>query len=153
MGLTGLLYVMAGTIMAAFPTPYWIWNLALGGAIAQSLALAGPKALSRFRWWNANALSLLAILGAVLVGIALGIALGFVGTDNLDAIEVQATAFETIQMGFLALVIAALSAIVTAATGDRLIYSFNRLQASLILAATCVLGLGLGALIGLLLGE
>lgn len=139
--------------MAAFPAPYWIWNLALGGAIAQAIALAGPEALSRFRWGIANALSLLAILGAGLLAIALGLALGFVGADNLDAIEVQATVFETIRMGFLAVMIAAFSAIVTAATGDRLLRGLSRLQTSLVLAATCVLGLGLGALLGLLVGD
>jgi len=153
MGLTGLLYAAAGTVMSAFPAPYWIWNLALGGAIAQSLALAGPKALRRARWWKANLLVLLAIIGAGLLGIAVAIALGFAGTDNLDDIEVQATAFAVILLGFLALLITASAAVMTAETGDRLIYSFSRLQTTLVLAATCIMGLGLGALIGLLMGE
>lgn len=139
--------------MSAFPAPYWIWNLALGGAIAQSLALAGPKALRRSRWWKANLLVLLAIVGAGLLGIAVAIALGFSGTDNLEDIEVQVTAFEVILVGLLALFITASAAVMTAETGDRLIYSFNRLQTTLVLAANCIMGLGLGALIGLLMGE
>lgn len=153
MFLTGLLYAAAGTVIAAFPTPYWIWNLAIGGAIAQALALAGPQALSRFNWWKANALTGLAIAGTVALAIALGSALGFVGTDSLDEVELGATAFGVIRMGFLAVVIAALGAIVGAKTGDRLLYTFNRLQTTLVLAATCILGLGLGALMGLLIGE
>jgi len=52
-----------GLLLAAFPVPYWIWNVALAGVLAQALALAGPQALGRLRWWRANALVLLAILG------------------------------------------------------------------------------------------
>jgi hypothetical protein len=147
--LTGLIYAAAGTILAVFPAPYWIWNLALGGVIAQSLALAGPQSLQRLRWFSAQLLVALAMLGALALAIAVAIALGFVGTDNLDQIEVQATAFEVIRVSLLAFVIAALGAIFTAATGDRLLSHFSRLQTMLILAATCILGLGLGGLIGL----
>jgi hypothetical protein len=149
MAITGLLYAAAGTIMAVFPAPYWIWNLALGGAIAQSLALAGPNALRRYPWFRAQMLTLLAILGAGAIAVAVAIALGFVGTDNLDNIEIAATTFEVIRVSLLAFVIAALGAIMTAETGDRLLYTFQRLQTMLILAATCILGLGLGGLIGL----
>ena len=150
---TAIVYAAAGTVMASFPGPYWIWNLAIGGAIAQASALAGPIALSRFTWWKANALVLLALLGTSALAVALGIALGFVGTDNLDEIELMATAFEVIRVGLLAMVIAALGAVLSAETGDRLLYTFNRLQTTLVLAATCILGLGLGGFMGLLIGD
>lgn len=151
MGLTGILYAAAGTIMASFPAPYWIWNLALGGTIAQALALAGPKALQRFRWWSANLLALLAILGTGAIVVALSIALGYSGTDDLDAIVPKETAFEVIRVSLVALMVAALGAIISAETGDRLLKTFNRLQTTLVLAATGILGLGLGALVGLFL--
>lgn len=153
MCLTGIVYASVGAILASFPAPYWIWNLALGGAIAQALALAGPEALGRFRWWGATALSLLAILGTGAIVVALGIALGFVGTENIDDIELKATAFQVIRVSLLALVVAALGASISAETGDRLLRSFNRVETSLVLAATCILGLGLGGLISLLVGE
>ena len=154
MCLTGLLYAAAGTTMAAFPSPYWIWNLALGGAIAQSIALAGPQALTRFRWFSANGLACLSILGTAAIGIALAIALGYSGTDNIDELIPQETAFDVVRMSLVAVVIAALGAIVSARTGDRLLKTFNHLQTTLVLASTCILGLGMGGLIGLLIaGE
>ncbi|MDB9525183.1 hypothetical protein PN498_04230 [Oscillatoria sp. CS-180] len=153
MCLTGILYMATGMVMAAFPAPYWIWNLALGGAIAQALALAGPQALRHFRYWSANSLVFLAILGTGAIVVALATALGFVGTDQLDEIKLTATTFQVIRVSFLAIVIAALGAIVGAETGDRLLRTFNRLQTTLVLAATCILGLGLGGLIGLLVSE
>ncbi|NER79323.1 MAG: hypothetical protein F6K42_07005, partial [Leptolyngbya sp. SIO1D8] len=141
--LTAILYAAAGTIMASFPAPYWIWNLALGGVIVQSLALAGPKALRRFGWWAANGLALLAIVGTGALVIALATALGYAGTDNLDEIIPKETAFEVIRMGFVAVILAASGGIIGAETGDRLLRILNRLQTTLVLAATCILGLGL----------
>jgi hypothetical protein len=134
----------------AFPAPLWIWYLAVGGVVLQAIALAGPKALGRFRWWSANALALVAILGAGLVAVALGISMGFVGTDNLDEVEVQSTAFEVLRVGLLAILVPAMSGIIAAETGDRLLPVFNRLRTSVILAVACLAGLGLGAAIGLL---
>lgn len=151
--LSSLLYLSIGTLLAAFPVPYWIWNLALGGIIIQALALAGPKSLGRFNWWRANIHLLMAILGAGLVAAALGIALGFIGTDKLDDIEFTTTLFEVLRVALLAFLVPAISAIIAAETGDRLLALFGRLQTSLILAATCILGIGLGGLIGLLLSE
>jgi hypothetical protein len=153
MFLTGLLYAAIGMIMAALPAPYWIWSLAIGGAIAQALALAGPIALSRFIWWKAQVLTAFAILGAVAVAIALGTALGYVGTDNLDDIELSSTAFQVLGVGLLALVIAASTTSVTGQTGDRLLISFNRLKTTLLLSAISITGLGIGTLLGFLIGE
>ena len=153
LGLTALLYLSMGMLLAAFPVPYWIWNLALAGVIAQALALAGPRALSRLRWWRANALVLLAIIGTALIAIALGIALGFVGTENLDEVEVTATAFEVIRLSLLAIFVPAIGAITGAETGDRLLHVLNRLQTMLVLAATCIMGLGLGGVLGLLIVD
>jgi hypothetical protein len=147
---TLFLYAVAGLMLASFPVPYWVWNLALGGVVAQALALAGPKALTRFRWWSANFLALVAIAGTGAISVALAIALNYAGTDNLDEIVPQTAAFEVVRMSLVALVTAALGAIISAETGDRLLLSiFNRLQTTLILAAVCILGLGLGGLLAL----
>ncbi len=147
---TVFLYAIAGLMLASFPVPYWVWNIALGGVMAQALALAGPKALTRFRWWSANLLALVAIIGTGAVGAAIAIALNHAGTANLDEIVPKTAAFEVIRMSLVALVTAALGAIISAETGDRLLGGlFNRLQTTLILAATCILGLGFGGLIAL----
>lgn len=147
---TGLVYAAAGTIMAVLPAPYWVWNLALVGAIAQALALAGPRALSRFRIWSANVLALVAIAGAGAVAAAIAIALGFIGPGNLDEVQVTAAVLQLVSTSLLAIALAALGAILGAGTGDRLLRNFGRLRTSLTLAATCIVGLGLGGVIGLL---
>ena len=151
--LTVILYATLGTLVSSFPVPYWVWNLVVGGVLAQALALAGPKALGRCRWWRANALVLLTILGTAAIAVAVGLAMGFVGTDDLDAIALKATAFEVIRVSLVALMIPALGAIIGAETGDRLLALLNRWQSSAVLAATCLFGIGLGSLIGLLLVE
>ncbi|MDA0674599.1 MAG: hypothetical protein O3C67_12960 [Cyanobacteria bacterium] len=147
---TAFVYAIAGLMLASFPAPYWIWNLALAGVLAQAIALAGPRALSRFRWWSANLLALLAIVGAGAMVVALAIALNYVGTDQLDQLVPQQAAMEVLKMSLIAVVTAALAGIINAETGDRLLALFNRLQSSLILAAAGILGLAIGGGIGVI---
>lgn len=147
---TAFIYAAAGLVMASFPAPYWIWNLALAGVIIQALALAGPKALSQFGWWRTNLLALLAIIGTGAMVVALAIALNHAGTDKLDDIVPKVAAMDVLKMSLMALITAAAGAIVSAETGDRLLATFNRIQTSLVLAAVCILGLGIGGLIGIL---
>lgn len=149
LGGTLFIYGVAGLMLASFPIAPWVWYLALGGILAQALALAGAKALARFRWLAANGLALLAIAGTGAMGVALALALNYVGTDRLDDIVPQVAAVEVIKMSLTAVIIAALGGIISAETGDRLLDHFNRLQTSFILAAACIVGLGLGGLVGL----
>ncbi|NJN21057.1 MAG: hypothetical protein HC812_07560 [Leptolyngbya sp. RL_3_1] len=94
---TAFLYAAMGLIMASFPAPYWIWNLALAAIISQALALAGPNALSQLGGWRTNALTLLAIIGTGAMVIALAIALNHVGSDNLDDIEPKVAAMDVVK--------------------------------------------------------
>ena len=142
-------YSVAGLLLASFPAPNWIWSLALAGAIAQAAALAGPKSLQRFEWFPANLLALLAILGTGLMVVALAISLNYAGSSDIDQVTPMSLVGDVIKLGLGAIIIAALGAVIGAATGDRLILTFNHLQSTLILAGLCVLGLGLGGLIGL----
>lgn len=146
-----VIFSAAGVVLAAFPSPYWLWSLALGSVAIQAIALAGPQILRRFRWMEANAIALGATMGAAGLAVALSISLGFAGTDNLNQTTPRQFLLDTITFSLLAIVVTALCACVMAATGDRLISIYGRPQTSLILAATCVLGLGLGGSLALLL--
>ena len=142
-------YAVAGLLLASFPAPDWIWNLALIGAIAQAAALAGPKSLQRFGWLSANLLALLAILGTGLMVVAIAISLNYSGVADIDQLTPLSLVGDVIKVGLGALITAATGAVIGAATGDRLLLTFNHLQSALILAGICVLGLGVGGLIGL----
>lgn len=142
-------YAAAGAILGALPAPYWVWIIALGAVLIQAAALAGPKNLARFRWWFANLLVIFATVGAGGLAAAIAIAFGFSGSKNLDETLPHELVGEVIQYSLVALGLAALCAGLTAATGDRLIRTYRRFQTSLIVAATCVLGLALGGFMGL----
>jgi hypothetical protein len=147
---TLLLYGSAGLILAAFPVPYWVWTIALAGILLQAFALLGPGAMRRLRRFPNGLMVLLGILGAAALGVALSTALNFAGATDAGEINIQQTAIEVVLLSLAAVLLTGLCAVVTARTGDRLVAPFKRLQASLILAATAVLGLGLGAAVGFL---
>lgn len=144
-------YGSAGLILGGLPSPYWVWIIALAAVLTQAIALAGPTTLARFRWWFANLLVLLATVGAAALAVALAISLGFLGSNDLEGTLPRELVLEVIQYALIALGLAALCGGLTAATGDRLVGTYHRLRSSLILAATCVLGLGLGGLVGLVI--
>ncbi|NJL86406.1 MAG: hypothetical protein HC886_11175 [Leptolyngbyaceae cyanobacterium SM1_1_3] len=147
--LCGLLYGFVGLFLAAFPAPYWIWILALAGTLLQAIALAGPAALGRFRWVAANLLVGLAILGMGLVVTALAIAMNYGSTINLDQITPASVALNVFKVGIVAVITAGLSSIMTAFLGDRLLQIFKRRAVTIIVSGVSVLGLGIGALIGI----
>ena len=142
-------YAVAGLLLASFSAPNWIWNLALGGAIAQALALAGPKSLQRFGWLSANLLALLAILGTGSMVVAIAVSLNYASSADIDQLTPTGVIRDVIKVGLGAIITAASGAVIGAATGDRLLLSFSQLQSTLILAGICILGLGVGGLIGL----
>lgn len=149
--LNGLIWAAVGAILATFSVPLWVWGLVLGGTVAQTSVLAGPRSLARFRWWSANFLVLLAILGAGAIVSGLSIALSYAGTENLDQVVPMEFGLDVLKMSTVALLIGGLGAVVNAAVGDRLLISFNHLQTVVILAASSFSGLGIGSLIGWLI--
>ncbi len=148
-----LLYAMVGVILGAFPIPSWVWLVAILGAMVQIVTLAGPQALRRFKWLAANLLVLGSSLGAGLIVIALAIALNHAGTNQLDDITLASVFWETVRFGFVAVVLAAICAGVTASLGDQLLRNLQQRQTILILGATALLGLGIGSLFGLLIRQ
>lgn len=154
--LCGLLYAIAGLTLGAFSVPPWVWLLALAGTLAQVIALAGSQALQRFKWLTANLLVLLSIGGAGALAMALSIAFNQAGTDQLDDLTLGGAFWEVLLFSLLAVVLTALCSLATAALGDRLLRHFQdrptkARQTVFMLAATCLLGLGLGAAFGLLI--
>ncbi len=144
--LCGLLYGMAGTILTALPALPWLWLVAAAAAVVQGLALAGPQALQRFQWLTAN----LMVLGSMALAAALSVALNYLGTDNLDDLTLVSALAEVVGYSLLAVGLAALCSLTTAALGDRLLRRYPGRTTSLTLIGTCLLGLFIGGGIGLL---
>jgi ABC-type Fe3+ transport system permease subunit len=137
-------------ILTSLASP-WVWPIAAAGTVVQGVTLAGPEALKRFRWLTANLLVLGSIVGGTALAVALSIALNHLGTDNLDDLTLGRAFFEIVLYSLLAVLLAVLCSLTTAALGDRLLRRNKGRKTSLILVLTCLLGLGIGGAIGLLL--
>lgn len=148
--LCGLLHAAAGLILTSLANP-WIWLVAAGGTVVQGMTLAGPEALKRFRWLTANLLVLGSIIGGTALAVALSIALNHLGTANLDELTLGRAFLEIVLYSLLAVLLAVLCSLTTAALGDRLLRRNKGSRTSLVLLVTCLLGLGLGGAIGLLI--
>ncbi len=146
--LCGLLYGATGVIVAALASP-WVWAIAAAGTLLQGLALAGPQALQRFRWLTATLLALMGLLGSCALAVALSIALNQLGSDNLDDLTLSRVVLEVGLYSLLAVGLAALCSLATAALGDRLLRRHPGSRTSLILMTTCLFGLISGGAIGL----
>ncbi|MBE9109531.1 hypothetical protein IQ273_08895 [Nodosilinea sp. LEGE 07298] len=148
--LCGLLYAAAGMILTALAGP-WVWAGAALGAVIQAVTLAGPEALQRFRWLTANLLVLGSIIGGTALAAALSIALNHLGTDNLDDLTLGRAIAEVVLYSLLAVGLAVLCSLATAALGDRLLRRNKGHKTSLILVMTALVGLAVGGGIGLLI--
>jgi len=149
--LCGLLYAIAGAILAALPALPWLWLVAAAAAVVQGLVLAGPQALQRFQWLTANLMVLGSIVGGTTLAVALSVALNYLGTDNLDDLTIASAFTEVVGYSLLAAGLAALCSLTTAALGDRLLRRYPSRTTSLTLISTCLLGLFIGGGIGLLI--
>ena len=148
--LCGLLYATVGVVVTSL-APLWVWALAAGGVVLQGLALAGPQALKRFRWLTANLLVLVGTVGSGVLAVALAIALNHLGTDNIDEVTLESLIKDVLIYSLLAVVLAGLCSVVTAALGDRLLNRNPGSKTSIIVITTCLVGLGLGGALGLAL--
>lgn len=149
--LCGLLYAIAGAILTALPALPWLWLVAAAGVVVQGLALAGPQALQRFRWLTANLMVLGSIGGGTALAVALSMALNHLGTDNLDELTMASALTEVVIYSLLAVVLAVLCSLAAAALGDRLLRRYPGRTTSLALVGICLLGLGVGGGIGLVI--
>jgi hypothetical protein len=147
----GLLYVIAGMILTGLPALPWLWLTAAVGSVVQGLALAGPQSLQRFRWATANLLVLSSIVGGTALAVALSVALNHLGTDNIDELTIASALMEVVVYSLLAVGLAVLCSLATAALGDRLLRRYTSRFTSLALIGTGLLGLAIGGGVGLLI--
>jgi hypothetical protein len=151
--LSVVMYAIAGLLLSAFSSPYWVWPIALVSTLLQALALAGPQALQGLTRWRAGWAILVGCLGSGGLVVALAIAVGYAGTDDIDAMQIGATAVEVFLVNLGVLLLTATCTIIGARTGDQLLNLFNRTRSILLLASVCFLGLFLGGLVGLTLAA
>lgn len=152
-GLTVLcivLYGIAGFILIGFTGVPWLWMIALAGVLLQVVGLAGPQSLQRFKWFRANLLVLVSTGGAAIVAIALAVALNHQGTDQLDDLTMAGAMLEIALLSGLAVLVAAVCSVVTAALGDRLLRRLPSGAVMTRLGLTCLVGLALGGGLGVL---
>ncbi|MGB3136861.1 MAG: hypothetical protein WBG38_10635 [Nodosilinea sp.] len=148
--LCALLYAAAGMVSTALAGP-WVWFGAALGAIIQCITLAGPEALQRFRWLTANLLVLGSILGGTALAAALSVAFNHLGTDNIDDLALGKAVMEVVLYSLLAVMLAVLCSLATAALGDRLLRRNRGTKTSLFLVITALVGLAVGGGVGLLI--
>ncbi|WOD40788.1 hypothetical protein [Nodosilinea sp. E11] len=150
--LCGLLYAAVGVIIVALAPP-WVWLVAVAGALVQSLALAGPQTLQRFRWLAANLVVLGSILGGTALAVAISIALNHLGVNNLDELAIGRAVIEVALYSLLAALLAVLCSLVTTTLGDRLLRRYQGRTITVVLLGTCLLGLAIGGALGMLIAP
>ncbi|MEL6139417.1 MAG: hypothetical protein AAFR42_18670 [Cyanobacteria bacterium J06628_6] len=149
MGLSLLLYAIAGLLLAAFSPPYWVWPLALVGTLLQCLTLAGPQSLLLLSRWKAWWAVRVSCIGSAALLVAVAIATGFGGTNDIDTIELRQTAFNIVGVSLGSIVLVFACTLAGARTGDQLVALFGRGRSGLMLTGVCFLGLFIGGLIGI----
>lgn len=147
--LCGLLYGSVGLVLASFGVALWVWGLALGATVLQTLALAGKGSLQRFRWFTTQLIALFNIVGAAGLAASLSIALNHAGAADLAGLTIETIIWDVVTFSLMAVGLAACCSLVVAATGDRLLTKVHQGRASIALMAVCLAGLGVGAAVGL----
>ncbi|NEP16937.1 MAG: hypothetical protein F6J97_08515 [Leptolyngbya sp. SIO4C1] len=147
-GVCLLFYALAGLLLGAVSPPYWVWPLAMAGALLQSVAMCGMQALAALAPPQARRAFLLGALGSLCLVVALAIAANYAGAAPVETTSLQITLLSAVLSTLLALALAGLCTFAAAWTGDWLLAAFGRSRSGLMVAALCFLGLFLGGLLG-----
>ncbi|NEQ49179.1 MAG: hypothetical protein F6K11_03475 [Leptolyngbya sp. SIO3F4] len=153
LGLSLILHVVVGIFLSVFSPPYWVWPLAFGGTLIQSVFLAGPRALSSFRGFRILLVRALTCLGVGLSVVALAIAVGFGGTNDIDSIRIPDTGIELLAVNFGVLLLTATCSLLIANIGDRMLSEMGRTRGSLVILSFCFLGLFIGGALGVAIAS
>lgn len=147
------LHMVAGIFLSVFSPPFWVWPLAFGGTFIQTLALAGPEALSSLKGFRIILCRSLTCLGTALSVVALAVAVGFGGTNNIDDIRFGQIGMTLFFVNLGVLVLTAVCSLLIAHVGDRLLAGMGRVRSSLTLLSVCLLGLFIGGAFGLAIAS
>ncbi len=151
--LVMVLHVGVGIFLSVFSPPFWVWLLAFGGTLLQTLALAGSEALSSFKGVRILLSRWLTCLGVGLSVVALAVAVGFGGTADIDQIQFAQTGLALFFVNLGVLVLTAGCSLLIAHVGDRLLVITGRIRSSLSVMSVCFLGLFIGGAFGLAIAS
>ncbi len=146
-------HIGVGLLLSIFSPPFWVWPLALGGTFIQTLALAGPTALSSFKGLQILFSRFLTCLGVGLSVVALAIAVGFGGTADIDQIRFTQTGSALFFVNLGVLLLTAFCSLLIAYFGDHLLVRIGRARCSLSVLSICFLGLLVGGALGLAIAS
>ena len=144
-----VLHGVVGLLLSIFSPPYWVWPLAFGGTLLQSILLAGPRALSSLTGWRVFLSRGATCLGTALSVVALAIAVGFGGTSDIDAIQFSRMGLSVFFINLGVLLLTALCSLLIAHVGDRMLKEMGRTRCSLTVVSFCFFGLFIGGVLGL----
>lgn len=151
--LVMVLHMGVGLFLSVFSPPFWVWPIAFGGTLLQTLALAGPEALSSFKGIRILLSRWLTCLGVGLSVVALAVAVGFGGTSDIDQIQFAQTGLTLFFVNLGVLVLTAGCSLLIAYIGDRMLATMGRLRSSLSVMSVCFLGLFIGGAFGLAIAS
>jgi len=151
--LCSVLYGSVGLVIASFGVELWVWGLAIGATVLQTLALAGKRSLQRFRWLPSHLVAGGHIVGAAGLATSLSIALNHAGAEDLAELTIETILWDVATFSVLAVGLAACCSLAVAAMGDRLLATGGQRRASATLLLSCLVGLGVGASVGLALAA
>ena len=145
-GLLCLLYIAIGLVLSIPEPPPWVW---LAVAIAIPLLAVGltPSVNLTNQKYQASGL---AYLGGLLLVVALSVSLNYIGSDqSLENVGFGTAVLGLALLTLLSVVLTAVTAIVTAQVGTRLMVSARYRHSVTIAIVTCLTGLCIGGLVGL----
>ena len=148
-----MLHGVMGLFLAVFSPPFWVWPVAFGGTFIQTLALAGPRALSSLEGIQILLSRALTCVGTALSVVALGVAVGFGGTSDIDSIEFVRIGFGLFFINLGVLLLTAGCSLLIAYVGDRLLPDMGRLRCNVSILSICFLGLFIGGAFGLAIAS
>ncbi|MEA5466571.1 hypothetical protein [Leptothoe sp. PORK10 BA2] len=144
-----IVHGVVGLLLSVFSPPYWVWPLAFGGTLIQSILLAGPKALSSLTGGRVLLSRWATCLGTALSVVALAIAVGYGGTSDIDAIQFFRISLAIFFTNVGVLLLTAICSLLIAHAGDRMLTEMGRTRCSLTVLSFCFFGMFIGGVLGL----
>ncbi|NEP54429.1 MAG: hypothetical protein F6K65_38810 [Moorea sp. SIO3C2] len=153
MGLNLVFHGVMGLLLSIFSPPFWVWPLAFMGTLLQTVALAGPRALSVLAGVQILGVRFITCIGTALVVVGLAIAVGFGGTADIDSIHIPGTGLAILAINLGVLLLVATCSLLIARIGDLMLVQMGRTRVSLAILSVCFFGLFAGGALGLAIAS